>query len=144
MTTLVLMRGVSGSGKSTYVVAHYPGAEIYDTDSHLTVDGVYTFDLARIPAIHDRLLVDVRGALRRKAPLIVVDKCNLSLTAYGPYLRLARLYGYSVTVVTLSVDPLAAYQRGVHGAPARVIATAAESLRRGDRGLPSWVTQVRP
>lgn len=52
MAKLILIRGVSGSGKSTYAKEHYPDLPLVEADDYFMVDGEYRFNPEGLPEAH--------------------------------------------------------------------------------------------
>lgn len=119
---VVVMQGVPGSGKSTYVRSAFPGARVCSAD-HFFVgdDGVYRFDRTKLPQAHAECLRNFVEALQRGEPLVVVDNTTTTLVEAAPYMALAPAYGYSAEIHRLDVDLVTAAARNVHDVPADTI-----------------------
>ncbi len=138
MTRVILMRGVPGAGKTTYRREHYPDAWAIETDAHLTdADGTWRWQPERLRRIYALMHQELLAALRARAPLVVIDRCHITLTSMRQTLRAARAAGADVRVVTLEVDALVAWERCVHGTPARDVSEMAARLQR--ESVPRWV-----
>jgi predicted kinase len=136
---VVIVRGISGSGKTTYVAEELPDAFVISSDA-LYVDrkGDYKFQRRRVGEVHEKCLTEFRAALGRREQLIAIDKCNLSWAAIKPYVQLATEHGYKVSVVTIACDVDTAFRRNVHGTPRNKIQQMHRALR--GRCVPYWVT----
>lgn len=135
---LVLMRGIPGSGKSTYAAKHYPGALVLSTDRFFVrPDGSYRFDRTRLGEAHEACLRQYQTALANGATPIVVDKCNLTWRAIEPYVEAARRAKYEIRVVTLLADPMACWRRNTHRVPQEKVLELARILN--EVRLPAWL-----
>lgn len=129
---VVIMRGLPGSGKSTFVDSlraegaktskpvYALSADQYFTDEN----GSYTFVPSDIGKAHALCLREFVELVRGKTlGVIVVDNTNTQCWEMAPYVALAQAYGRNVQVIhtktELSPDALAA--RNVHGVPAKAI-----------------------
>jgi 2',3'-cyclic-nucleotide 3'-phosphodiesterase len=118
MKNVIILRGISGSGKSTYTAAHFPTAFVASADKFFERGGTYKFDPAKLGTAHAWCASVFEYALRRGDETVVVDNTNTKLWEFKGYLDLAAKYGYDVTVIRLKVDPKVAAARNLHGVPA--------------------------
>lgn len=114
----ILMRGVSGSGKSTFVFNNFPTATVCSADKFFMKDGVYKFDPTKLGNAHAWCSNQFNQALKRGDEIVVVDNTNTKLWEMKNYLEEAARFGYEVKVVRLVVDPKIAAARNLHGVPA--------------------------
>lgn len=101
MKLFVIMQGVPGSGKSTIAkhLARNVG-EICSTDSFFRDQfGKYRFDKSKLKENHERCFKEVEHFMENETPLIVLDNTNIKQSHVGPYLELARRYGYTPVVI---------------------------------------------
>lgn len=134
MKELLLIRGLSGSGKTRLAQliegicddAAY-GARVFTTDDYWTTPtGGYHFDPSRIARAHqwnqDRVL-DAMINETEHTPLIIVPNTFSTNKELAPYLTLAKEYGYTVTVVTVEsgLDSVDLAIRNTHNVPQEVI-----------------------
>jgi len=130
MKKLVMMRGLSGSGKSTMArkfldEATYLDAgdkAIFSTDDYYTGDvGLYVFVPALIGKAHAWNQQRCNAAMYDGVSLIIIDNTNTQQWEMKPYLALAEKYGYEVeyliptTEWAWDVDECA--RRNTHGVP---------------------------
>lgn len=127
--TVILMRGISGAGKTTraklivskahanFYVAKSVSADDYFTDSN----GKYHFDPSKLSLAHDtcfenyvRLLLEYR---RVNKAIIVVDNTNLEFRYVERYIEAAKAIGYRIRVVQITATTEVGYQRNVHNVP---------------------------
>lgn len=111
MSMLYLVRGIPGSGKSTFALklANSIGAYTYEADHyHIDADGDYNWKPENVPAAHAWCQRAVRHIMTSNRKDIVVSNTFTTEKELKPYLALAAEHGYDVT--TLIVE-------GRHGNP---------------------------
>ena len=105
MPTLYIIRGLPGSGKSTFaqslvlanLIMHYWEAD----DFMKNTDGQYQFDPTRLGECHSKCKHEVR--IDMEAGLnVAVSNTSTTEKELKPYLDMAKEYGY--TVVSLIVE----------------------------------------
>jgi predicted kinase len=99
MKTLYIVRGLPGSGKSTF--AKTLGGTRFETDNFFMVDGEYKFDGSKIKEAHNWCQNSVNSAmiLNNTAGLnetIVVSNTFTQEWEMKPYYDMAETYGYKV------------------------------------------------
>ncbi|MFA6042204.1 MAG: ATP-binding protein [Patescibacteria group bacterium] len=119
MRIAYIMRGVSGSGKTTVAKQLIQnGGTIHATDNYFMVEGVYTFDPAKLSEYHELNFQSFSESLQAGVPVIVCDNTNILYTHYQRYVEAAEQAGYLVAIVTLPhPDPQQAAERNLHGVP---------------------------
>jgi len=120
---LVLMMGAQGAGKSTWIKRQGFCAPVASADT-LCIDdlGAYRWSVARAKVAHDRCRGLVASLLRDKVePLIFVDNTNARLEYVQPYQQMAKVAGYKLGAVYLSVTLDVALRDQTHGAPAETV-----------------------
>lgn len=109
---MIIMRGVSGSGKSTWVRQHYPEAVVVSADDFFVLpSGERKFDPEKKGEAHQSCWRRFHEALTAKKLLIVVDNNNITAWEIAPYVLPAQALGYEVQILTLLVDPETAIKR---------------------------------
>lgn len=150
MATLILVRGLPGSGKST--VGHLISDAIRCEADHFFVrhgNGVYKFDPSLLPQAHAECQKEAREALemvssgRGSYPIVVSNtfSCRWEME---PYLQMAREYKAWVHVVDvydggLTNEELAV--RNKHGVPVEGIAAMRSRWEhdwKAGNPLPPW------
>lgn len=106
---VVICRGASGSGKSTWAQLLMKDAWEYKgpysciivSADHFFIDeetGQYNFDKSLLTEAHAKCFQDFREALDAKTPLIIVDNTNTRLWEFESYLKVAAEYNAKVVV----------------------------------------------
>jgi len=125
---LVIMRGISGSGKSTHAKEAYPTAVIASADDTFTsLLGDYVFDPSQLTTAHVACFCKVDGALGA-GKLVVVDNTNTQLWEMSPYVMLANKHGVKFKIVRVECDPKIAAARNTHGVPEEVVLAMAARM----------------
>lgn len=148
MLNVKIMRGVPGSGKSTWCRTNLVAPIVFSADDHFTSeDGVYRFDPAKLSEAHGNCLLSFVSWLEHKAKynhvngLCVIDNTNIRAVEIAPYYQLALAYGCDVEIVQINVDPQAIERivsRNLHGVPAASVARMAESMRNEILNFQPW------
>lgn len=120
---VIIMRGIPGSGKTTYHKRWWPQARVCSADFFFERDGQpYKFDAARIQEAHQDCWATFMAFLEKGAPLIVVDNTNLTMAEISAYTLPAQAVHllssspkYEVDILTMSCKPEIACKRGTHG-----------------------------
>ncbi len=125
---MFVMRGLSGSGKSTVVellTKTYPGAVICSADHYFMQGGVYKFDLSLLSAAHQQSQSAAANACQSGINTVIIDNTNVQRWEMKPYLDQASFHGYLVVIVTPKtpwrLDPEELARRNSHGVPFHVI-----------------------
>lgn len=115
---IVILRGIPGSGKSTYIRDHTPTAKVCSADHYFEdARGRYNFDIQKIKAAHEFCKMTFLHYLENGVPLIAVDNTNIKLWEFKWYVQRAKMYSYDVEVVRLDIPPDIAAKRCIHGVP---------------------------
>jgi len=138
---VIILRGVSGSGKSTYAAKHYPDAFVVSADHYFMVDGVYTFRAADLGKAHADCLGRFVMAIQNldSGTDIVVDNTNTTAVEIAPYAALAMAFGCELEVVTLNAYAQMAFERNLHGVP--FLTVVRQAARLLEEKLPAWWPQ---
>lgn len=120
---MIIMRGISGSGKSTKAQELGKTGVVLGSDDFWGPN--YEFDRTRIGEAHIWNQQRTKKALELDITPIVVDNTNISMYEFRPYLEMAIEHGYDVeyaepdTLWKFNVDELV--ERNQHGTPREVI-----------------------
>lgn len=99
MKTCILVRGVSGSGKSTFVKNIVHHQYFVETDMYFIDDnGNYNFDASKLKQAHDWCRFQVEETMK-DADDIIVSNTFTTEWEMKPYFDLAKKYGYTVFTV---------------------------------------------
>jgi len=141
---VVIMRGISGSGKSRYREEHYADSLVASADDFWSIGGdkEYAFDPLKIGLAHSWCLQKFLGYLQRNTfpmvPYIVVDNTNTRAVEIAPYYALAESMKRTVEVITIWADPEDAIARNVHNVPADTISEQFKTLLEEGSRMPPW------
>jgi predicted kinase len=96
---LYIVRGIPGSGKSTF--AKTLGGKHFETDNFFMVDGEYKFDVTKLKAAHEWCQNSVNTAMILNITTdlnntIVVSNTFTQEWEMKPYFDMAETYGYRV------------------------------------------------
>lgn len=118
---VIIMRGLPGSGKSTYAKKYqlnYPKVIIHSADTYHTVSGKYVFNPENIPFAHNNCLQNFLYSLQDKdIETIIVDNTNTTAWEIAPYYRLAEVYGCDVKILRIECSFETSIARNIHNVP---------------------------
>lgn len=142
MKKVLIMRGIPGSGKSTYVaqavgaLLSYQVASVCSADTYFLTgpDKEYIFDLSKIGQAHAACFSQfMSGLLLMKKDflnLLVVDNTNVRAWEPSAYIQLARYHHVDIEIVRFHIDPAVAGPRNRHGVPQEAVDRMAKSMER--------------
>lgn len=136
MADVKVMRGVPGSGKSTWVKQNIHNAVICSADEYfMTPQGEYRFDASKLGAAHNWCLRSFIDELQKPhGRTVVVDNTNVKVFEIAPYYRVAEALGHAVEIIWIHCPPITAFQRGLHGVPLQKV----YDMALGFDPLPPW------
>lgn len=147
---VIIMRGVSGSGKSTYARTMWPKACVLSSDDFWTRNGgEYTqnFDVTKLGEAHAwnlRRFIDYLECAEApfwKEPIhtIVIDNTNTTPTEIAPYYAVAQAFKVPlIEIVSIDILPARAFERNTHGVPAATHAAQVERFYTNLESLPKY------
>lgn len=142
---LYIIRGCSGSGKSTFADLLSSSLDFKDPGSTVSLeadqywytlgskDGKYAFDISRLGDAHswcqEKVLQNMRGGVYN----IILSNTNTSEKEMGVYLDMAEDFGYSV--VSLVVENRHG-NNNIHGVPQATLDKQAQRVKQSLKLLP--------
>ena len=149
LAKVIIMRGLPGAGKTTWIRNNLPDAFICSADNYfLDEEGVYKFDSLLISEAHEsclkcfsEILTSDEEDAEKESLVIVVDNTAIKAWEISPYYNLAKAYGHDVQVVHIKCDSDLAHSRNIHGVPLERVEKMDEDLI--SETLPSfWNVEV--
>lgn len=131
---VILVRGSSGAGKSTWIKTNAPTATVCSADDFFVAhgNGTYKFNPSLLGRAHKACLSKFESALSAGDELIVVDNTNIRRSWYKDYVRLAHLAGYEVFQKCLTTR-----FTNTHGVPEDKVEQMISTFE-DDATLPHW------
>ncbi len=133
--TLTIIRGISGSGKSTY--ASTLEGVICSADDHFLIDGKYRFDFRQLTEAHASCFRKAQAALGA-GENVIIDNTNTQVWEMSPYVMLANVCGAEIRIIRVDCDPEVAAERNTHGVPKTAVLGMAERM---ETPLPFWAEE---
>lgn len=133
MKQLIILKGASGSGKSTFADFIKNGwwnpkdVAICCADDYFTKDGVYNFDATKLSEAHSECKRNFSYAVGDEVPVIIVANTNTNDWEYAYYVNNAKEYGYEIFHIVLENRH---GNNDVHGVPDEVKERQKENLRK--------------
>lgn len=96
--SLVILRGVPGSGKSTFAELLSGGDTdiICCADDFFMQDGEYKWDRTKIGEAHDACKEKCASLIEKAAPLIIIANTNVRAQDFAEYMEMGEKAGYNV------------------------------------------------
>lgn len=115
MKKLVILRGKSGSGKSTHAKSlNFPNH--FEADDYFMIDGVYCFVPNYLPQAHAQCLQKTKDAMKTGEDIVVANTFTRKWE-FEPYIQAAKENGYEVEIKIMTGN-----YKNVHNVPDEVVA----------------------
>ena len=101
---LILLRGISGSGKSTIAKKYVGNGVVFSTDDFFMMDGKYFFDPKKLGLNHKKNQERTEIAMRQGISPVIIDNTNFETWEMKIYVDLADKFGYSIKI--LETEPI--------------------------------------
>lgn len=142
MSAVVIMRGISGAGKTTWAKRHYPNAIFVSANDYFTdASGVYAFDPTKLDASHEDCFLCFMAAIADGDRDIVVDNTNIEPWELAPYVLAGRAYGFEIRIVTVESPASDAARRCIHCVPRATVFRQLAKLRAVELPRP-WREEI--
>lgn len=116
MKKLIIIRGLPGSGKTTF--AHSLTTAVFEADDYfIQSDGSYVFDREKLKEAHQQCQMKVFRAMQSEVPIIAVSNTAVKRWEMKVYKAMAVAFEYEVTEITMSQS----LRPNIHGVPDEVI-----------------------
>ena len=112
---LIIVRGIAGSGKTTFVKKTLPEAAHYEADMFFEQGGEYKFDASKLKEAHNWCRKRVYECIRNKK-LVVVSNTFTQFWEVSPYIDYALLYNEAIILIELTT-----FYGSIHSVPKKVI-----------------------
>jgi len=135
--TVFVLRGPSGSGKSSYCQQFLNDAKICSSDHFHMVDGVYVFKQANLNPAHSACFNNFMHLVYKDELKIVVDNTNIKRWEYQNYIDLALMEGYNIQIIEFMPGTLQEIKqvisRNIHDVPSDIVMKMILSFEEDDR-----------
>jgi len=127
MQLVAIMRGVSGSGKSTFIntlADMMPDVNImvHSTDDLWMVDGKYCFDFKLLGEKHRQNADNFKESLEIGIDVVICDNTNIRAREYNKYVTMAKEHNYKVIEIVFYPSSLKDHvARNTHNVPEDVL-----------------------
>ena len=115
---VILMSGISGAGKDTYIKQRFHEQEpiVCSADHYFNKAEGYVFNPSLLPQAHAACLKKfIEHAMTVRDPgYLIVNNTNLSSEELAPYVAIAQAYEHPIELVTVHCQPHIAAARSLH------------------------------
>lgn len=142
---IIIMCGISGSGKSTYVKKHFPLANTISVDHYLEYKTEHNspesrYSIKELRKAHGVCLAQFAHKLKYAVndDIFVIDNANTTVLGIAPYAALADAYNIEPEIIILDCDPEVAYKRNQHNISRKDIVAQYERISLMKERWSSW------
>lgn len=116
MKELIILRGLPGSGKSTfaYLLTKDRNSVIIENDQFMYEDGIYVWKQSKLKQAVKHTSEKLNKALNDEVEYIVISNVNARESDFNHYTKIAKEKGYKVSVVIMENR---AETKSRHGVP---------------------------
>jgi len=147
---VIILRGCSGSGKSTAAKAKLQDPDtdkvaVVSADHFFSKSGKYEFDFTKLGEAHADCMKRFTEAVTSTGDefTVLVDNTNTSMREVKPYATKALANGHSVRIITIVVDPKVAHARNAHEVPFATVEKQSQRLKQSIGTFPDeWNEEV--
>ena len=140
---VIVLQGVSGSGKSTYArklanEARQSGyaSRIVSADAYFEKGGTYKFDFTKLGEAHGECFRAFLENVAIGIEVVIVDNTCTRVIEIAPYMLGAQAFGYAAEVHRLVCDPKVASARNLHDVSLGSVISM--DARIASERLPPW------
>jgi NEDD4-binding protein 2 len=101
MKQLIILRGVSGSGKSTIAQKIVENGTINSTDNYFIINGIYEFNASKLGLYHKLNKLKTEQDMNNNISPIIIDNTNLTKKEVKPYVELGLKYSYDIKIIEM-------------------------------------------
>lgn len=94
--SLILVRGIPGSGKTTFAKTVAMGSPVIAADDFFMVNGFYVFNKSKLGVAHKWCQNTTRNYMEDRQARIFVANTFTTKAEMAPYFDLAKKHGYSI------------------------------------------------
>jgi len=117
-----IFRGVSGSGKTTFIKKFVKKGIIHSTDNFFYKDGKYEFNIKKLSVFHQKNFEEFVKSLKKREKNIVLDNTNLRYKDVKKYIIETKKRGYKIILVDFKPKSIYwHFKRNIHSVPKNII-----------------------
>jgi predicted kinase len=139
----IIMCGVSGSGKSTYIANNYSNAIVYAIDNYLDYEQSTYQNKDKLKKAYWDCLKDFMLSTYDESLEIVVDNSNTTITGIAPFISTSIAFGREVEVIMIKCDPIKAWKRNKHHVSLEDIFEQEKRLKLLPERWSSWWPEIK-
>lgn len=142
MKQLIILRGLPGSGKSTYAKSLTTENSILCSADNYFIklgEGSYLFDRSKLAQAHGECFKTFIEALRTDQPVVILDNTNSRPWEMQAYITAAQAYEYAYDITYLKCSKNTSFKRNIHNVPLKNIERMFENLQKNLPG--NWNKQ---